>query len=327
MTRLETHALTEDDLPDAGRLLAARHRRHRSVHPQLPEGYDDPATAQADVAATLALDGASGAVATRGGEAVGFLLGAPKAATAWGRNAWVEASGTATADGEDAETTRELYAAAAARWVDEGRRAHYVLVPSSEAAVVDGWFRLGFGLQQAHALREPPTAPPPPPRSGLVVRAPVRDDIPALARLDLELPRHHAISPTFSGAGVPTYEESLGYWEEDFDNPDFVNAVAEHEGQVVATASCCRLEKSGTHTGPARPDRAWFLSFAAVLPEARGIGAGRAVAEAVVDVARTDPSYDVVVTDWREPNLTSSRAWRRLGFRDSFWRLHRLVGH
>ena len=63
-----------------------------------------------------------------------------------------------------------------------------------------------------------------------------------------------------------------------------------------------------------------------MLPEARGLGAGRAVAEAVIDRARTDPSYDVVVTDWREPNLTSSRAWRALGFRDSFWRLHRLVG-
>jgi ribosomal protein S18 acetylase RimI-like enzyme len=325
MTRLETHPFTADDLADAGRLLAARHRRHRAVHPLLSPQYDDPGAAEAEVAAVLSAEDASGAVATRGGEAVGFLLGAPRSGAAWGENVFVDSAGHATADDESAETTRELYAAAAARWVDEGRTAHYVLLPSSEAPAVDGWFRLGFGLQQTHALREPPTRPPAV-RDGLVVRTPTRDDIPVLARLDLELPRHHAISPTFSAAAVPSYEESLAYWEEDFDNPDFLNVVAEHDGRVVATASCCRLEKSSTHTGPARPERAWFLSFAAVLPEARGIGAGRAVAEVVLDHARTDPAYDVLVTDWREPNLTSSRAWRALGFRDSFWRLHRLVG-
>ena len=232
MTRLETHPFTEADLADAGRLLAARHRRHRAVHPLLSPQYDDPGAAEAEAAAVLAAGDASGAVATRGGEAVGFLLGAPKSGAAWGENVFVDSAGHATADDEGAETTRELYAAAAARWVDEGRTAHYVLLPSSEAAAVDGWFRLGFGLQQTHALREPPTRPPAV-RDGLVVRTPTRDDIPVLARLDLELPRHHAISPTFSAAAVPSYEESLAYWEEDFDNPDFLNVVAEHDGRVV----------------------------------------------------------------------------------------------
>ena len=270
MARIETHPFTEADLPDAGRLLAARHRRHRAVHPLLPERYDDPAAAQAEVAAALALDDASGAVATRGGDAVGFLLGAPKPDAAWGANAWVESAGHATADDESPEVTRELYAAAATRWVDEGRRAHYVLLPSSETAAVDGWFRLGFGLQQTHALREPPTTPPPPAPAGLVVREPVRADIPALARLDLELPRHHALSPTFSAAGVPSYEESLAYWEDDWGNPAFTDVVAELDGAVVALAACCDLSLGSIHTGPARPERAWFLSFAAVLPRPAG---------------------------------------------------------
>ena len=34
-----------------------------------------------------------------------------------------------------------------------------------------------------------------------------------------------------------------------------------------------------------------------------------------------------VVTDWRAPNLLSSRAWPALGFRPTFLRLHRLLGH
>jgi hypothetical protein len=34
-----------------------------------------------------------------------------------------------------------------------------------------------------------------------------------------------------------------------------------------------------------------------------------------------------VVTDWRVTNLLSSRTWPRLGFKESFLRLHRLVGY
>jgi hypothetical protein len=34
-----------------------------------------------------------------------------------------------------------------------------------------------------------------------------------------------------------------------------------------------------------------------------------------------------VATDWRVTNLLSSRTWPRLGFVESFVRLHRLVGY
>jgi hypothetical protein len=34
-----------------------------------------------------------------------------------------------------------------------------------------------------------------------------------------------------------------------------------------------------------------------------------------------------VATDWRVTNLLASRTWPRLGFAESFLRLHRLVGY
>jgi hypothetical protein len=40
-----------------------------------------------------------------------------------------------------------------------------------------------------------------------------------------------------------------------------------------------------------------------------------------------DAGYHSVVTDWRSTNIQSSRAWTGLGFRPTFFRLHRLVGH
>ena len=49
-----------------------------------------------------------------------------------------------------------------------------------------------------------------------------------------------------------------------------------------------------------------------------------ALGEMVLVWAR-DAGYPTVVTDWRETNLLSSRAWPRLGFRPLFRRLHRAI--
>jgi GNAT superfamily N-acetyltransferase len=155
----------------------------------------------------------------------------------------VESAGVAV---EDAETARDLYGVAAARWVHQGRSAHYALVPNHDAALVDA--------------------------------------------------------------------------------PDMATFVVERDGRVVGASVGCALTRSRSHAGLARPDDAGFLGFAAVLPEARGTGAGRAVGEAVIDWSARQ-GYRSVVTDWRATNLMSSRTWPRLGFRPTCLRLHRLVGH
>ncbi|QWZ06341.1 GNAT family N-acetyltransferase [Nocardioides panacis] len=322
MSRLEVLPFDESHLPDAGRLLAARHRRHRAAEPHLPARFEDPVTCSTEVAAVLGGTDVSGAVALRDGRVVGYLLGAPKPGPDWGRNVWVESAGLAV---EEAEDARDLYAAAAARWAEEGRTAHYVLVPAHDEALVSAWFRLAFGHQHTHAVREVPAGPAGTPPHVRVRRA-ARGDVAALARLDLELPAHQALAPTFSAAPTGTYEEALAEWEDDVDDPDFATFVAEHEGRVVGSAVGCRLERSGSHAGPARPDGAGFLGFAAVLPGARGLGAGRALGEAVLDWSRSE-GHACVVTDWRATNLLSSRAWPALGFRPSYLRLHRLLGH
>jgi ribosomal protein S18 acetylase RimI-like enzyme len=322
MTRVEIHPFAEEHLEGAGRVLAERHRRHREAEPLLPPAFEDPVVAGEAVGEAARADDASGAVATRGGEVVGYLLGAPKASPSWGANAWVESAGHAVLE---PETARELYAVAATRWVDQGRTAHYVLLPSYDDALVRAWFRLAFGHQHTHAIQAPPTEVPPP-APGLTVRRPVRADVPDLARLEAVLPQHQALAPTFSSGPLGSYEESLAEWEEDFEDPSYTTFVVEHEGQIVGSAVGCALEKSSMHAGPARPENAAFLGFAAVSPEARGLGAGRAVGDAVSAWA-TAAGYDSVVTDWRETNLLSSRAWRGIGYRDTFTRVHRLVGH
>ena len=71
-----------------------------------------------------------------------------------------------------------------------------------------------------------------------------------------------------------------------------------------------------------RPRNAGFLGHAAVIPEDRGLGAGRALGEAVIAWSR-DEGYDWTATDWRSANLEANRTWLSLGFIPSFFRLHR----
>ena len=310
------------DLPAAGRLLAERHARHRRSHPLLPPEYEDAELALAEVTAVWETEGASGSVAIDGTEMTGYLLAAPKRSTVWGPNIWVEAAGQAV---REPETLRDLYGAAAAHWVGEGRKAHYALVPSDDAALIDAWFRLGFGSQHAHAIRPVPGAPLPS-YPGLTVRRAGRDDIDVLAELDLVLPQHQGQSPVFSAGEVPTLEEARADWEESIDDKDYATFVAEYDGRVIGCAVGCSLEKSSAHSGLARPDNAGFLGFAAVQPDARGRGAGRALGEAVLQWS-ADTGYDSVVTDWRVTNLLSSRTWPKLGFEQTFHRLHRLIAY
>jgi GNAT superfamily N-acetyltransferase len=319
MSRLEVRPLTADDLADAAALLAERHRRHRSAQPLLSPRYEDAVPAL-DCLPTL--DTSSGAAAYRDGKMVAYVLGGPKDNAVWGPNIWIETAGTAATE---PEAVREAYAAAATRWVDEGRTAHYVLVPATDPDFLRAWYRLGFGQQHAHGLRSASSTVSALP-SGLTIRRAVRDDIPSLAALDVALPTHQGLSPTFSSGVIPTPEESQKEWDEDFDDEAYTTFVAVRDGQVIGSAIGCALEKSSSHSGPARPDNAGFLGFAAVEPVSRGSGAGRALGEAVVAWAAS-AGFASVVTDWRVTNLLSSRAWPALGFAESFLRLHRLIAY
>jgi GNAT superfamily N-acetyltransferase len=321
MSRLQVRRFELTDVPDAGALLAQRHRRHRLVQPLLSARYENAEVASAEVSAAFANDNASGAVAVRDGSVIGYLLGAPRPGEAWGPNLWIEAAGLAVAE---AEVIRDLYCLAATRWVDEGRTAHYAIVPAVDQDLVRAWFRLAFGQQHVHGIREARATDAP--AAGVTTRRATHADVPVLAELDRELPLHQSLAPTFSPIKPATIDESLAEWAADIDNTEYATFVAERDGQVIGSAVGCALERSRAHRGLARPDNAGFLSFAAVFPHARGAGAGRALGAAVLAWA-AQTGFDCVVTDWRATNLLSSRTWPALGFAESFVRLHRLIGY
>ncbi|HUQ43224.1 MAG TPA: GNAT family N-acetyltransferase [Candidatus Limnocylindria bacterium] len=310
------------DLEAAGRLLADRHRRHRLAEPLLDPRYEDPAEAMGEIQQLLGGDGAGGWIATRDGDVTGFVVGISKDEKTWGRNVWVEPAGHAAADGA---TIRALYAVGADAWAQEERFNHHVLVPASDAALVDAWFTLDFGQQHLHAVREaPPASFGVAPRAELIVRRATADDLPALAELELVLPNHMRGAPVFSRLPIQAIEEILEELRADWDDPKYTIFVAEHENRVVGDAIALDVQGSSGNSSLIRPAHAGFLGYAAVLPSARGLGVGRAVGEAVLAWSR-DAGYEAVTTDWRSTNIEADRAWRSLGFRPTFRRLHRAI--
>ena len=129
----------------------------------------------------------------------------------------------------DREPMRDLYAAAAQRWVDEGR--HDRLRPLPRPELVDAWFRLSFGgqLVSGHARDRPGGAVRRPTSRSGTGRPTTTSEA---ARLELEMAARCVPSPSFSDVGLQTFEEVLAEWRED-DNGEFELFVAERAGRVV----------------------------------------------------------------------------------------------
>jgi GNAT superfamily N-acetyltransferase len=316
MSRLEIRALAEDHLDAAGSLLAARHREHRAAEPLLSERFEDPDATRGEVALLWAQEPASGAVALRGGQVVGFLLGTRRDDQTWGANVWVEAAGYAV---DEPELVRDLYAFSSQRWVDEGRTRHYAVVPRLDDHV-GAWFRLSFGAQQAHGIKEVDLRVWPPD-----TRRAEHRDIEALIELAPLVSDHHALAPVFSGIDGDEDEDELrAMLAADIANDEVGELVYERDGRVVAGFELVPVERVSMHRGLAQPDGATCIGWAASLPDVRGSGAGVALTEAAFAWAH-EQGYASMVTDWRETNLLSSRFWPARGFRRSFLRLYRSI--
>jgi ribosomal protein S18 acetylase RimI-like enzyme len=321
MAPLELVPFSDEHLEDAARLLAARHARHRRAEPLLPARFEAPDAAGEELEKAWRTQGASGAVALRGGSVVGYLIAAPRDTDTWGENVWVESAGHAA---EEAEDVRDLYGTAASRWADEGRTRHYALVPATDPDLVDAWFRLGFGQQQGHGIRELPGPTEARRPDGFEIRRPRTDEIEELLEVDLALPRHQRSSPVFSGRPLPSEEELRGEWVKTLSGDEEDVLVGYRDGKPVACWSVVAAELSSHFRGLALPERACYLAFASTLPEARGSGVGVALTDESLARA-AENGYDVMVTDWRVTNLLASRFWPRRGFRTFMLRLHRSI--
>ena len=296
MPALEIQPYSEEFRDAAARLLAARHRRQRTAEPLLPE-IDD---------FTAHIPAGEGAVATRGGEVVAYLIGSVRSDRAEVGLAGVAAS--------EPEAVRDLYAWLARTWPPR----HQALVPASEPELVDVFFRLAHGLQFVLAVRE--TEPAAPVDFGGTLRPGTPADLQAVAEFDRILWTLQAGSPSFSGLD-PDAEDYEAEWAGLWDDPLFpLHVVAERDGQVIGHALLYRRP-----TGDLRvPGDNVDLAHAATLADVRGSGVGLALAAHVLSWAH-ERGFRSITTDWRSVNLLASRFWPRRGWRPTHYRLYRAV--
>ena len=309
MRRPELVPFADEHLEAAARLLAARHARHREAEPLLPELKDPLAAVEQE----WRVDGASG-VFTPGG----YLIAAPfvRNGITWMR---VGIAGQALEGGSEA--MRDLYAAAAQRWVDEGHTQHAVFVPSFDAELVDAWFRLSFGASAALAMRE--TRPEAEAKeafdAGVAIRPGGEADFDEAARLELEMSASMVPAPSFSNLPPRRLEEVAAEWHEEGLGDEHELFVAERDGRMVGHILLYRRPPDLRV-----PENSIDLAQASTEPEARGTGIGRALTAHVLRWAY-EHGYPVMTTDWRMTNLWASRFWPKRGFRTTFLRLYRSI--
>jgi GNAT superfamily N-acetyltransferase len=293
MPDVEIRPFSDEHLDAAASLLAERHERHLAAEPLLAR--------DADYRAQLA--GKDGLVALRDGELRAYVL-----AQTTDDDAFVDFAGCAAAE---PELVRDLYAALAPTWE---RDRHRVYLPAADAALIDVWFRLAFGLQFTLAVREPE------PGSGDGVRLGSPDDLDSVVALQHSFTEHLRDSPSFSGRQPETDEELRADWADTWDDERFVHFVAERDGRVVGHALLYRRERGDLRV----PANSIDLALVVTLPDVRGTGAGSALVAHVLGWAH-DQRLDAVTIDWRVVNLAADRFFRARGFRPTFVRLYRHV--
>ncbi len=325
---IEVAPLGEADLAAAAELLAARHRADRGRAPALPPAFEDSSATRGLLSKALAEPDTTGVVARQSGQVTGFLLGSPvlpPPTAFWAnflhpRSARIPYEGHAAAGDAATEVYREMYAALAPRWVQQGCLTHYIEVQADDATALGAWFTLGFGQDITLAVRE--TGPV----HGAATPAGVEFHQAAVEDLDVVMPlvhglgRHHSTSPIF----LPFLPETLASWRshqrELLEVPTNAHLIAYRDGRALGIQTF----NPPDYTAMARPDRSTYLFEGFTEADERGGGVGTALLNHTMGWAR-EAGHELCTLHYMSANLSGARFWQRHGFRPLTHRLTRVI--
>ena len=106
--KTELIPFTNELLPDAGYLLAQRHKRNRAMFPELPARFEDASVARKAIETPWSKKTAGGFAALRDGKLIAYLIGETMSQS-WGRCGYVYLPGYAIANGESPALIQDLY--------------------------------------------------------------------------------------------------------------------------------------------------------------------------------------------------------------------------
>ncbi len=321
-TDIELLPFSSEMIPQAAALLAARQSRLRAIDPALPARLGSPAAAQQCLTALWSSTRAVGVAALDGSRLLAYMLGAPKSAPIWGRNAWVHSTGMALADEIDPGVVADLYAELGETWVHEGIFFHFTLTPVAEPEIMQAWFALAFGIEQVHALADLRAAGPPPPLpAGMTIRQAMADDAGTLADFSEIIWRELLKAPVWAITLPESVAETRQGYAELATDPTVTVWMAEIDGKVVAIQGYWEPDDLDDVLVP---EKSVTLSVFSTLPEFLNQGIQSVLTRHGLAQARA-AGHEYCETDWRSANRGVARTLPRLGFRPIAYRLVRRV--
>jgi GNAT superfamily N-acetyltransferase len=314
---------TTEMIPDAGRLLAARHECNRQQIPLLPKRFAQPAVATKAVEALWQEKYNGGYAAFRADRMIAFLIG--KTATdPWGRAGYVYLPGYAAAEDANQAVIQDLYALLGEDWVRRGCFNHYLYISAADTKVVEAFFDVGFGKERVDALMdlgtlEIPAVEEP---TQLVIRKAGSGDNAHLGGLSNIIFRALAQAPYWHPTVPEDWADLYEGWSELADDKEWIVWLALERDAALGTVGFRPEEE--TDTQMLASPRTAYLSVAATKPESRGRGVSTVLTWHGLKHAQQE-GYEICYSNWISPNLLASRFWPRFGFKDAAYRLAKKI--
>lgn len=328
--KTEILPFTNEMIPDAGQLLASRHRCNREALPLLPARFEDPTVATKAVETMWQEKHKSGYAAFRNGRMSAYLIG--KTATdPWGRAGYVYLPAYAVAEDQDPAVIQDLYALLGEDWVKRGCFDHYLYIHAPETKVVEALFNVGFGKERVDALLDLRTLDIPEAEkpSDVIIRQAGSGDNAHLGGLSNIIFRALAKPPYWHPTVPEDWDDLYEGWSELADDKEWTIWLALKNDQRSSPADEAlgvvgfRPEEETDTQMLASPGTV-YLSVAATIPEARGRGISTMLTWHGLKYAQRE-GYEICYSNWISPNLLASRFWPRFGFKDAAYRLAKKI--
>lgn len=321
--KIEIMPFTNEMIPDAGKLLAERHRCNRERLPLLPTRFEQSKVATKTVEAIWREKFANGFAVFRAGKMIAYLIG-KTSTNPWGRAGYVYLPGYAVADDESPAIIQDLYALLGDFWVRRGCFSHYLYISAADTEVAGALFDVGFGKERVDGLLDFSTLEIPDVEepTGITVRKAGAGDNAHLGSLSDVISRALENAPYWHPTVPEDWDELYEGWSELADEKEWTVWLALDRDEALGTVGF-RLEEEADTQMLASP-RTVYLSVAATKPQARGRGISTVLTWHGLKQAR-EKGYELCYSNWISPNLLASRFWPRFGFQDAAYRLAKKV--
>ena len=322
MILLDFREFSKEDIIQASKLLANRHKKERAIFPALKRDFEDSKHTEKIIHELIKSSCVKGICAYENNSLSGFLLSSIKTdGGMFGRCAFVSYGSLAIADTRSPELYRKLYAKIAKIWVENGALSHYIEVPAGCKEVVDSWLKLSFAFQQVYGIaclsKSEINIP-----DNLRIRQAGENDSVELRKISNLISSYQAGSPTYAALLPERTEQIRDAYGKLPGDKDTIALLAYNDSKLVGFL-CADIGEDDP-SNMMIPEKSLEISVCGTIEEVRRSGVGGILRKSMFNIA-IEHGFENAVTDWRIANLSASDFWPKAGFQPVAYRMFRLI--